>query len=138
MKIDGFENLRLDNPIKVTEIFRSILGSENKIDQGKEHFWTIGLNQRNGIKYIELVSLGTLNASLVHPREVFRMAIFEGIGALIIVHNHPSGDSDPSEDDLTIIKRLQKAGEIVGIKILDSVIITMVGPSFSWQNKGLL
>jgi len=138
MKIDGFENQRVTTPIKVIRIFQAILELENKIDQDKEHFWTIGLNQRNVIKYIELVSLGTLNASLVHPREVFRMAIFEGIGSLIIVHNHPSGDPEPSEDDLTIIQRLKQAGEIIGIKIIDSIILTNAGKSFSWQVKKLL
>jgi len=138
MKIDGFENQEIKDPQKVTMIFRAILETENKIDQEKEHFWTVGLNARNGIKYIELVSLGTLNASLVHPREVFRMAILEGIGSLIIVHNHPSGDPDPSEDDLTIIQRLKKAGEIIGIKITDSIIVTLNGKHYSWQEKGLL
>lgn len=138
MKIDGFENWEVKNADKVAQIFKAILEAENKIDQDKEHFWTIGLNQRNGIKYIELVSLGTLNASLVHPREVSRMAILEAIGGLIIVHNHPSGDPDPSEDDLTIIQRLKKAGEIIGIKILDSIIVTIKGKNFSWVEKGLL
>ncbi len=137
MKIAGFENLEIKNADKVTQIFKAILEAENKVDQDKEHFWTVGLNQRNGIKYIELVTLGTLNASLVHPREVFRMAIFEGIAALIIVHNHPSGNIDPSDDDLTIIQKLKKAGEIIGIKIMDSIIVTIKGNNFSWVDKGL-
>lgn len=138
MKIDGFENWEVKNADKVTQIFKAILEAENHVDQDKEHFWTVGLNQRNGIKYIELVSLGTLNAALVHPREVFRMAIFEGIGGLIIVHNHPSGSPEPSEDDLTIVQRLKKAGEIIGIKIMDSVIMTRDSQYYSWAEKGLL
>jgi DNA repair protein RadC len=137
MKIDGFENWEVKNADKVTQIFKAILEAENHVDQDKEHFWTVGLNQRNGIKYIELVSLGTLNAALVHPREVFRMAIFEGIGGLIIVHNHPSKNPEPSDDDLTIAKKLQMAGEIIGIKVMDSIIMTISGKYYSWKENGI-
>lgn len=137
MKIKGYGHQKITNPVDVAQLFRQILNLENQIDHDKEHFWTVGLNMRNGIKYIELVSLGTLNASLVHPREVFRMAIFEGVGSLIIIHNHPSGDPEPSEDDLVIIKRLSEAGKIIGINVTDSIIVTETS-YFSWQERRLL
>jgi DNA repair protein RadC len=137
MKIKGYSNKQISNPEDISKIFQAILQAENEIDQDKEHFWTIGLNVRNGIKYIELVSLGTLNASLVHPREVYRMAIFEGIAQILLIHNHPSGNTDPSEDDLTIVKRIAEAGKIIGITVIDSLIITE-DQYFSWKEKKLL
>jgi DNA repair protein RadC len=69
------------------------------------------------------VAIGTLNSVVLHPREVFKTAIKESANAVIIVHNHPSGDTSPSEEDLTLTRRVFDAGEIVGIKVLDHVII---------------
>lgn len=100
-----------------------ILESECEVDQNKEHFWAIGLNNRNIIQYIELVSLGIVNRTLVHPREVFRMAIIKGVTSLIVSHNHPGGETHPSEDDLAVTRKLKDAGQIVGIKLLDHIII---------------
>ena len=108
----------------VADIFRQILSVEDFVDQDKEHLWTVGLDGKNRIKYAELVSLGTLNMSLAHPREIFRFAIMQSVAALIICHNHPSGDKTPSNVDNDLTKRLQAAGEILGINLLDHVIIT--------------
>jgi DNA repair protein RadC len=110
-------------PQTVSKLFEAILNTENSIDQDKEHFWVIGLNNRHSIKYIELVSLGTLSATLVHPREVYRMAIAQGVQSIILVHNHPSGNAEPSDEDYKITRRLQDAGKIIGIEVLDHVII---------------
>ena len=137
MKIKGYCREKVTKPDHVAEIFRAILAAEDQIDQDKEHFWTVGLNQNNGIKYIELVSLGTLNASLVHPREVFRMAILEATAAILLVHNHPSGNPNASEDDLKVVKRISEAGAIIGIKLMDSIIVAG-DQYFSWQEAGLL
>jgi len=137
MKIKGYCREKVTKPDRVAEIFRAILAAEDQIDQDKEHFWTVGLNQNNGIKYIELVSLGTLNASLVHPREVFRMAILEATAAILLVHNHPSGNPNASDDDLKVVKRISEAGAIIGIKLMDSIIVA--GDQYlSWQESGLL
>ena len=137
MKIKGYCREKVTKPDRVAEIFRAILAAEDQIDQDKEHFWTVGLNQNNGIKYIELVSLGTLNASLVHPREVFRMAILEATAAILLVHNHPSGNPNASDDDLKVVKRISEAGAIIGIKLMDSIIVA--GDQYlSWQEAGLL
>ncbi len=121
IKIKGKK--QIDNPEKIAEVLKSILLAEDENDRKKEHFWAIGLNSRNIIEYVELVSLGTINASIVHPREVFRLAMLKQATSIIISHNHPSGDSNPSEDDLAITKRLKNAGEILGIELLDHIII---------------
>ncbi|MCK5466808.1 DNA repair protein RadC, partial [Candidatus Parcubacteria bacterium] len=88
----------------------------------KEQFRGLYLNSRNKLIYDEVISLGTLNANLVHPREVFQPAIEFSAAAIIVAHNHPSGDPEPSEDDLKITKRLVAAGKIMGLEILDHLI----------------
>jgi DNA repair protein RadC len=89
----------------------------------REHFVGLYLNTRNRLLARETVSLGSLNASIVHPREVFEPAVRLGAANLVVVHNHPSGETDPSEDDLGITRRLRAAGEILGISLLDHVIV---------------
>lgn len=101
----------------------SILNGESEFDQDKEHFWVIGLNTKLVVKYADLVSLGTLDAALVHPREVFRVAIHKGVARIAIVHNHPSGDPTPSREDHNVTESLKKAGQILGIDVVDSVVI---------------
>ena len=118
------KTLKGDCPLAISKIMRDILKTEDENDQLKEHFWVLGLNSRNIVIYIELVSLGTLNASLVHPREVFRFAIQKSVCSIILSHNHPGGEARPSEDDLKLTKRLTDAGEILGIEVLDHIIIT--------------
>ena len=89
----------------------------------KEQFRGLYLNSRNKLIYDEVISLGTLNANLVHPREVFQPAVEFSAAAIILAHNHPSGDPEPSEDDLEITKRLVEASKIMGLEILDHLII---------------
>lgn len=89
----------------------------------KEHFVCLFLNTKNHIIAQETLSIGTLNASLVHPREVFRAAIKCSSASIICVHNHPSGDPTPSPEDISLTKRLAEAGRLVGIEILDHLII---------------
>lgn len=89
----------------------------------KEHFLCLFLNTKNHIIAQETLSVGTLNASLVHPREVFRAAIQRSSASIICVHNHPSGDPTPSPEDIALTKRLVEAGELVGIEVLDHLVI---------------
>ncbi|WP_138752400.1 RadC family protein [Paenibacillus sinopodophylli] len=89
----------------------------------KEHFVCLFLNTKNHIIARETLSVGTLNASLVHPREVFRAAISRSSAAIICIHNHPSGDPTPSPEDITLTQRLAEAGQLVGIEVLDHLVI---------------
>lgn len=89
----------------------------------KELFMILHLDTRNKIIKDEIVSVGTLNSSLIHPREVFKSAIKESANAIILVHNHPSGDAEPSEEDKKITEVLFEAGDLLSIKVLDHVII---------------
>ena len=95
--------------------------------ESREHFLVLLLNARHEVIGRETVSVGSLNASIVHPREVFRPAVVASAAATVLVHNHPSGDPEPSEEDLTITKRLVQAGELLGISVLDHVIVASRG-----------
>ncbi|SMG58092.1 RadC family protein [Paenibacillus aquistagni] len=89
----------------------------------QEHFVCLFLNIKNKVLAQETISIGTLDASLVHPREVFRAAIRHGCASVICIHNHPSGDPTPSHEDIAITRRLMEAGELVGIEVLDHIVI---------------
>jgi len=89
----------------------------------KEHFICLFLNTKNHIIGKETLSMGTLNASLVHPREVFRAAIRSSSASIICMHNHPSGDPSPSPEDIQITQRLAEAGSLLGIEVLDHIVI---------------
>ena len=89
----------------------------------KEHFVVLYLNARNQLIGKETVSVGTLNANIVHPREVFQPAVLKSAASIILVHNHPSGDTSPSNDDIQLTERMVKAGEMMGIDVLDHVIV---------------
>ena len=103
----------------------------------KEHFIALLLNARNRLLHKETISIGTLTASLVHPREVFEPAIRYSAAAVIIVHNHPSGDTEPSDYDISITQRLLKSGELLGIEVLDHIIVTSTD-FMSFKSEGLI
>jgi DNA repair protein RadC len=99
----------------------------------KEHFYALLLDSKNRIIKEELISVGTLNASLVHPREVFKAAIKESANAIILVHNHPSGCCDSSPEDELVTQKLKEVGNIMGIKVLDHIIIG----KGTWKNENI-
>lgn len=129
-QVPPYKNKELTDPEKVYRLMRSKLK-----DYHKEHFYIIALDSRN--HSIAEISVGSLNASIVHPREVFAEAIKSKAASVIFVHNHPSGDPEPSEDDLEITKRLVEAGKILGIEVLDHVIVGK-DRFFSFKNKGII
>lgn len=126
-------------PQDMAAVFQSINKAQDELDFMKEKFWVAGLNTRNSVEYVDMVSLGTLNASLVHPREVFRFAVMKAVASIVLGHNHPSGDPQPSEEDLKITRRLADAGRVLGINVLDHIIIGARPSQFvSLKEKGVL
>ena len=107
----------VSGPEDVVRLARSIRRAR------KEHFVALFLNARHQVIKQETISIGTLNASLVHPREVFQPAVGESAAAVILVHNHPSGDPSASEEDVQLTGRLVQAGRIMGIEVLDHIIV---------------
>lgn len=94
-----------------------------RTNKEKENFVVIALNTNNEVISIRTVSVGTINASLVHSREVFRFAILENANSIILSHNHPSGNLQPSNEDISTTRKLKQSAEIIGIPILDHIII---------------
>ena len=106
---------------------------ENK----KENFVVLYLDARNKLIYKETVSIGSLNANLVHPREVFEPAVRYLAAQIVLAHNHPSGDPEPSEDDLLLTKKLVESGKILGIEVFDHIIVAR-DSFFSFKNEGII
>lgn len=117
-----FKKIILDTPKAVADYLQKSIGREKK-----EYFIVLSLDSRNSLIKISNISIGSLNASIVHPREVFKEAIQSSAAQIIIAHNHPSGDSKPSKEDFDITKKLVKVGEILGIEVADHVIVTKNG-----------
>jgi len=103
----------------------------------KEYFKIILLDTKNNVKKISEISIGSLNSSIVHPREVFHEAVLNLASAVILVHNHPSGECEPSNEDIVLTNRLNECGKILGIRILDHIIIGD-GVYFSFKDEGLI
>lgn len=104
----------------------------------REHFVVMLLDTQNQVTAIHTVSIGSLNATIIHPREVFKIAILHNSASIICAHNHPSGRPDPSQQDLDGTKRLVDAGEIIGIEILDHIVVGFGGKYTSFKESGLL
>ncbi len=121
-RVEGYsepgEKASVKNPEEVASLVRGRLKGKKK-----EHFLALLLDTRNQLIKVSEISIGSLDTSIVHPREVFKEAISASAASVIFVHNHPSDDPEPSEDDTRLTKRLAEAGEIVGIDVLDHIII---------------
>src|ERR1035437_3865833 len=114
-------NMRYTSPTQIFDTFSFLQ------DETKEYFIALHLDGKNRIVCCDICSIGSLNQSIVHPREVYKTALLSSAAAIILMHNHPTGDPTPSREDLEITRRLREAGELLGIKILDHIVI---GDSF--------
>lgn len=123
----------IGGPDDAFDFFRGFLE-----DADREQFMAMYLNTKNRPNAISTISIGTLSTSSVHPREVFKAAILSNSAAIILAHNHPSGDPTPSREDLDVTKRLMQAGEIVGIQILDHVIVGHGGSFVSMKASEMI
>ena len=124
-------HLKTELAVRETAIDGTLLTTPQQVETylselksaAQEAFVVIALNAKNRVIEKHLISLGTVNSALVHPREAFRALIQSGASATILAHNHPSGDPAPSAEDIKITRQLVSAGEIMGIKVLDHVVI---------------
>ena len=121
-RIDGYPEDEKTIEIKTTQDVLKVVGNKLK-DKKKEYFLLLALNSRNQLIKTSDISMGSLDATVVHPREVFKEAIASLAASVICVHNHPSGNPEPSDDDLNLTKRLVQAGNLLGIEVLDHIII---------------
>ena len=123
-------------PEDVYTVLQALLAAEDAVDRDKEHVWVFQLDTRLRIKVLELVSLGTLNACLVQPREVFTRAVANRCHGILVAHNHPSGETTPSHEDVMITKQLVEAGKILDIPLIDHIVIGD-GTYLSLKEQGL-
>jgi DNA repair protein RadC len=140
----GDERPSIRSPEEASALFMSQfkgLDKEHFMSQfkglDKEHFRAVLLNTKNHILKTVEISVGSLDASLVHPRECFRPAVAASAASIILLHNHPSGDPEPSADDINITKRLKETGKVLGIEVLDHIIFG-AGTYVSLKEKGVL
>lgn len=137
VKLTELEKIKLLNSDDIYSVMQRVLMRENKIERNKEHFWIIGLAQNNRILYIELISLGTINTTLVEPMEVFSIALQKRTVKIILAHNHPSGSMKPSEEDKDITDKLIQVGLFLNIPVVDHLIINEK-TYYSFDDNGLL
>lgn len=121
----------------VYRVMREILMNEQLLDREKEHFWMLGLANNNRLQYVELVSLGSVNATIVEPMNAFRFTVMKGCIKAIMVHNHPSGDLSPSERDMDMTDRLIQVGNILNIMVIEHLIISTKS-YLSFNDTGLM
>src|SRR5699024_1442792 len=110
----------ITSPKDVHSVIEAVLGLSKKT---QEHFVVLSLNTKNKVTGIHTLHIGTVNSSIVHPRDVFQRAILNNATSIIICHNHPSGDMTPSQEDIDVTKRIESSGELLGIELLDHIII---------------
>lgn len=121
---------KFTSPEQIYEVFRFLR------QETKEYFVCVHCDGKNRIACVDVVSVGSLNQSIVHPREVFKTALLSSAAAIILLHNHPTGDTTPSREDIEITRRLREAGELLGVRVLDHIII---GDNYlSFTSQGLL
>lgn len=113
---------RIISPGDAVSLFRDYMG-----DLDREHFVLMGLNMKNEPVVLETVHIGSLSASIVHPREVFKSAILSNAACIMVCHNHPSNDCEPSREDVSVTERLAQTGDLIGIPLLDHLIIGTEG-----------
>lgn len=121
---EEFGTTRFTSPAQVFDMFKELHA------EAKEHLITLHLDGKNRIVAMDRVSSGSLNQSIVHPREVFKTALLSSAAAIILIHNHPSGDPAPSVEDREITNRLKEAGVLLGIDVLDHIVIGSTYYSF--------
>lgn len=131
-------SLNKDEPLKFKSVWDALSVLEEYRFMEQEHFIVITLNAAHEIISKRVVNIGTVNQTLVHPREIFRQAILDNATAIIVAHNHPSGNPVPSPMDNDVSRSLGEAGEIIGIRVLDHIIVSSRGHySYLDQNGGL-
>jgi DNA repair protein RadC len=136
--------VRLGKKIKIVKssdvyfLICSILKRQQPIDRDKEFLFVIGLKADNHIKYVDIVSIGNLKGTIATGREIFRSAVKLGSAAILICHNHPSGNIKPSQNDIELTNRMVEIGHFLDIPVLDHVIVTTDNGYYSFADENLI
>jgi DNA repair protein RadC len=128
-----YGNRKISSPGDAVDIGRIMLDGSDR-----EKLLLCCLNTKNEPNSLNIVSIGSLNSSIVHPREVFKLAILGNSASIILFHNHPSGDTTPSKEDINITERIKEAGKIIGIELIDHIILGDENKYTSLKEKGII
>lgn len=128
-----YKDRKINSPKEAVEIVKGFLENEDR-----EKFVVINLDTKNQPTHLNIASIGSLSATIVHPREIFKTAILTQSAGIILSHNHPSGDPSPSQEDIEVTSRLVEAGNIIGIRIIDHIIVGNNDRFFSFKENGLI
>jgi len=131
-KVVNIESLTVNSPKKVVSFLQNEIG-----DRDREYLVALFLSTKNTIQAIQNISIGSLSASISHPREVFKYAVLKNSAFIILAHNHPSGNPNPSNDDIAVTERMVEAGQILGIKVIDHIIVSEDN-YYSFKEDGLI
>jgi len=131
------QKIAIANSDQIYSVMQQVLLREEFLGRKQEHFWVIGLSTSNQLEYVELVGLGRLNAVHVAPLDVFNFAAVKKLGRIILVHNHPSGNVSPSEEDKKLTEVLSLGASLLKIEVLDHLIISEE-TYFSFDKEGIL
>jgi DNA repair protein RadC len=137
VKLNEQDKIKLLNSGDIYSIMQKVLLRENKIERNKERFWIIGLATNNKILYIELITVGTINRTIVEPMEVFSIALQKRSVKIVMVHNHPSGEMRPSDADKDITDHLIQVGNFLNVPVIEHLIISETS-YYSFYDSGLL
>lgn len=128
-----YESRNINSPELAAELGRKFIENSDR-----EELIVCCLDTKNQPLSISIASIGSLNSSIVHPREVFKVAVLSNAASIIVFHNHPSGDTSPSTEDISVTNRLKEAGNIIGIKLIDHIIIGSDGRYTSLKEEGII
>jgi DNA repair protein RadC len=137
VRLSKEQKIQILNSSDIYKVMQQVLLRENKIRRNQEHFWVVGLDNSNKILFIELIGLGTVNRVNTNPPDIFRMGIYKLAVKMILVHNHPSGNIEPSKTDKDFTDKILKVGKLINIEVIDHLIISEEKYT-SFADKGII
>ncbi|TYA71936.1 JAB domain-containing protein [Seonamhaeicola marinus] len=124
VRLSKEQKIQILNSSDIYKVMQQVLLRENKIRRNQEHFWVVGLDNKNKILFVELIGLGAVNRVNANPPDIFRMGIYKLAVKMILVHNHPSGNIEPSKTDKNFTDKILKVGKLINIEVIDHLIIS--------------
>ncbi|WP_299554563.1 JAB domain-containing protein [Seonamhaeicola sp.] len=137
VRLSKEQKIKILNSSDIYKVMQQVLLRENKIRRNQEHFWVVGLDNSNKVLFIELIGLGAVNRVNANPPDIFRMGIYKLAVRLILVHNHPSGNIEPSKTDKDFTDKILKVGKLINIEVIDHLIISEEKYT-SFADKGII
>ena len=137
IKLTAEDKIKVANTDQVFDIMQGVLKREQYLDLGKEHLWVIGMENNNRLLFLELISLGCVTETTIHPPDMFRVAILKNATKMIVCHNHPSGEVEPSDPDIEHTDKLIQMGKFLRVEIVDHMIFCTES-FYSFAKEGLI